>query len=39
MKAIQITTPGEIKVIEKEMPKAKEGEALFKGLLLRYLRR
>ena len=32
MKAIQITTPGEIKVIEKEMPKAKEGEALLKVL-------
>lgn len=30
MKAIQITTPGEIAVIEKEMPVAKEGEALLK---------
>ncbi|MDO4363072.1 MAG: zinc-binding alcohol dehydrogenase family protein [Clostridia bacterium] len=32
MKAIQITTPGEIKVIEKEMPKPKNGEALLKVL-------
>lgn len=32
MKAIQITTPGEISVIEKEMPVAKEGEALLKVL-------
>lgn len=32
MKAIQITQPGEIKVIEKEMPVAKQGEALLKVL-------
>lgn len=32
MKAIQITTPGEISVIEKEMPVAKDGEALLKVL-------
>ncbi len=32
MKAIQITKPGEIKIIEKEMPKAKENEALLKVL-------
>lgn len=32
MKAIQITKPGEIKTIEKEMPKASEGEALLKVL-------
>ena len=32
MKAIQITKPGEIKVIEKDMPKRKEGEALLKVL-------
>ena len=30
MKAIQITKPGEIKIIEKEMPVAKENEALLK---------
>lgn len=30
MKAIQITKPGEITVIDKEMPVAKEGEALLK---------
>ena len=32
MKAIQITKPGEIKIIEKEMPVAKQGEALLKVL-------
>lgn len=32
MRAIQITTPGEISVIEKEKPVAKEGEALLKVL-------
>lgn len=32
MKAIQITTPGEIKVIEKEMPIPQQGEALLKVL-------
>lgn len=32
MKAIQITTPGEIKVIEKEPVTPKEGEALLKVL-------
>lgn len=32
MKAIQISTPGEIAVIEKEMPKAQQGEALLKVL-------
>ena len=32
MKAIQITTPGEIKVIEKELVTLKEGEALLKVL-------
>lgn len=32
MKAIQITKPGEIKTIDKEMPKASEGEALLKVL-------
>lgn len=32
MKAIQITKPGEIKVIEKEIPSAGEGEALLKVL-------
>lgn len=32
MKAIEITKPGEIKIIEKEMPKASEGEALLKVL-------
>lgn len=32
MKAIQITKPGEIKIIEKEMPKAEKGEALLKVL-------
>lgn len=32
MKAIQITKPGEIKVIEKDKPKRKEGEALLKVL-------
>lgn len=32
MKAIQITKPGEIKVIEKDMPQPKEGEALLKVL-------
>lgn len=32
MKAIQITKPGEIKIIEKAMPKAKDGEALLKVL-------
>ncbi len=30
MKAIQITKPNDIKIIEKEMPKASEGEALLK---------
>lgn len=30
MKAIQITTPGEIKIIEKEIPIPKNGEALLK---------
>lgn len=30
MKAIQITTPGEIKLTEKDMPEAKQGEALLK---------
>lgn len=32
MKAIEITKPGEIRLIEKEMPKAKDGEALLKVL-------
>lgn len=32
MKAIQITKSGEIKIIEKEMPVAKQGEALLKVL-------
>ncbi|MGN0545708.1 MAG: alcohol dehydrogenase catalytic domain-containing protein, partial [Acutalibacteraceae bacterium] len=32
MKAVQITKPGEIKVIEKEMPVPKNGEALLKVL-------
>lgn len=32
MKAIQITKPGEIKVIEKEMPTPSQGEALLKVL-------
>ena len=32
MKAIQITKSGEIKMIEKEMPVAKQGEALLKVL-------
>ena len=32
MKAIEITKPGEIKIIDKEMPVAKEGEALLKVL-------
>ncbi|MGN1420685.1 MAG: zinc-binding alcohol dehydrogenase family protein [Eubacterium sp.] len=32
MKAIQITKLGEIQIIEKEMPKASEGEALLKVL-------
>lgn len=32
MKAIQITIPNDIKIIEKEMPKASEGEALLKVL-------
>ncbi len=32
MKAIQITQPNEIKIIEKEMPKAEKGEALLKVL-------
>ena len=32
MKAIEITKPGEIRLIEKEMPKAKHGEALLKVL-------
>lgn len=32
MKAIQITNPGEIKIIDKEIPKASEGEALLKVL-------
>lgn len=32
MKAIQITKPGEIKIIEKKMPVAKQGEALLKVL-------
>ncbi|MGN1194350.1 MAG: zinc-binding alcohol dehydrogenase family protein [Acutalibacteraceae bacterium] len=32
MKAIEITKPGEIRLIEKEMPKAKQGEALLKVL-------
>ena len=30
MKAIQITTPGEIRLTEKEMPEVHEGEALLK---------
>ncbi|MGN0547228.1 MAG: zinc-binding alcohol dehydrogenase family protein [Acutalibacteraceae bacterium] len=32
MKAIEITKPGEIRLIEKEMPKAEQGEALLKVL-------
>ena len=32
MKAIQITKPGEIQIIDKEMPRAKDGEALLKVL-------
>lgn len=32
MKAIQITQPNEVKIIEKEMPKAEKGEALLKVL-------
>ena len=32
MKAIQITKPGEIKIFDKEMPVAKQGEALLKVL-------
>lgn len=32
MKAIEITKPFEIKIIDKEMPKAKEGEALLRVL-------
>lgn len=32
MRAIQITTPNEIKIIEKQMPTPKEGEALLKVL-------
>lgn len=32
MKAIQITEPGKIEIINKEMPAAKEGEALLKVL-------
>ena len=32
MKAIQITNPGEIKIVEKDMPKAQKGEALLKVL-------
>lgn len=32
MKAIAISTPGNIEIIEKEMPVAKEGEALLKVL-------
>lgn len=32
MKTIQITKPGEIKIIEKKMPVAKQGEALLKVL-------
>lgn len=32
MKAIQITKPGEIKIVEKDMPKAQNGEALLKVL-------
>ena len=32
MKAIQITKPGEIKIVEKDMPKAQQGEALLKVL-------
>ncbi|MDE6659488.1 MAG: alcohol dehydrogenase catalytic domain-containing protein, partial [Eubacterium sp.] len=32
MKAIEITNPFEIKVIDKEVPKAKDGEALLKVL-------
>ncbi|MGN0554551.1 MAG: zinc-binding alcohol dehydrogenase family protein [Candidatus Fimenecus sp.] len=32
MKAIQITKPGEIKIVEKDMPKAQKGEALLKVL-------
>lgn len=32
MKAIEITNPGEIRIIEKEMPVPKEGEALLKVL-------
>ena len=30
MKAIQITTPGEIRLTDKEIPEAREGEALLK---------
>lgn len=30
MKAVEITKPGEIKLVEKEMIKANEGEALLK---------
>lgn len=30
MKAIQITTPGEIKLTDKDMPEVKQGEALLK---------
>ena len=32
MKAVQITEPFDIKVVEKVAPKAKEGEALLKVL-------
>jgi len=32
LKAVQITKPGEIKIIEKDAPKAKDGEALLKVL-------
>lgn len=32
MKAVQITKPGEIQIIEKEMPEGKEGEALLQVL-------
>lgn len=32
MKAIQITKPGEIKIVEKDMPKAQKDEALLKVL-------
>ena len=35
MKAIQITQPFEIGIIEKDKPVAKEGEALLKVLYLK----